>query len=80
MSEQQKKQSTQEPTKESFEVDVDALIRQKKAQIQGHTWRQRGPWLVCISCDHKHSSWLGMNKELIGIDEKGEPIVRILKR
>lgn len=62
------------------EVDVDALINKAKAEIIGHTWRQRGPWLVCTSCTYKHTYWLGMNKQLVGIDEKGKPIVRVLQR
>jgi len=79
MSEEQQQQLQNERS-ESHEIDVEALIRQAKAEIKGHTWRQRGPWLVCVSCPKKHASWLGINKELIGIDEKGEPIVRTLVR
>lgn len=79
MSDQQQEQSSKE-NQEISEVDVEALIRKAKAEITGHTWRQRGPWLVCISCSKKHASWLGLNKELTGIDEKGNPIVRPLKR
>jgi hypothetical protein len=78
MSDQQQTQSQNEA--ESIEVDVEALLQSAKAEIKGHTWRQRGPWLVCISCKTKHASWLGINKQLVGINEKGEPIVRALAR
>jgi hypothetical protein len=41
-----------------------------------HEWRQQGPYLVCKSCDLEHAQWVGMNKELIGINDKGQPILK----
>lgn len=79
MLEEQQEQSQSEKGDFS-EIDVEALIRQAKAEATGHTWRQRGPWLICISCSKKHASWLGMKKELVGINEEGKPIVRTLAR
>lgn len=79
MSEEQQT-SSQNEVHEIPDIDVEALIRQAKSEIKGHTWRQRGPWLVCVSCTKKHASWLGMNKQLVGMNEKGEPIVRPLQR
>jgi len=41
-----------------------------------HEWRQRGPYCICTSCELEHAIYLGMDKLLIGIDEKGQPIVK----
>jgi hypothetical protein len=40
-----------------------------------HTYRQQGGYLVCMSCELKHAVWIGMNKRMIGEDEKGNPIL-----
>jgi hypothetical protein len=40
-----------------------------------HEWRQRGPYLVCTSCDLEHAVYIGMDKILVGLDEKG-PILK----
>ena len=40
-----------------------------------HDWVQRGPYLVCRSCDLDHGVWIGMDKILTGIDDKG-PILK----
>ena len=41
-----------------------------------HQWRQQGPYLVCKSCELHHAVYVGMDKVLIGIDEKGKPILK----
>lgn len=41
-----------------------------------HEWRQKGPYLVCKSCELEHAIHIGMEKELIGIDKEGRPILR----
>ena len=40
-----------------------------------HTWRQRGPFLVCTSCPHEHSQWIGVDKHLTDIDKDGNPVI-----
>lgn len=40
-----------------------------------HEWRQQGYYLVCKSCDLEHAVWIGNNKILTGINDKGEPIL-----
>ena len=40
-----------------------------------HGWRQQGPYLVCKSCDITHAAFIGMGKVMVGIDEKGKPIL-----
>lgn len=41
-----------------------------------HDWRQQGPYLVCKSCDIQHAVYVGMGKELIGLDKDGKPILK----
>lgn len=47
----------------------------KKASSLQHTWRQQGPELICTSCPHPHSQWVGMDKKLTGFDSEGKPIL-----
>jgi hypothetical protein len=51
----------------------DALLAASRANVH-HTWRQRGPELVCTSCPHEHSQWIGMDKQLTGFDDNG-PVI-----
>jgi hypothetical protein len=41
-----------------------------------HTYRQQGGYLVCISCEIQHAVWIGMDKIMVGEDEKGNPILK----
>lgn len=41
-----------------------------------HDWRQRGPYIVCVSCEIEHASWIGMEKMLVGIDKESQPIFK----
>lgn len=40
-----------------------------------HEWKQMGPYCVCKSCELEHGIFIGINKHLIGIGDKGEPIL-----
>lgn len=40
-----------------------------------HEWRQRGPYLVCVSCELQHAVYIGMEKRLVGFDQ-GRPIIK----
>jgi hypothetical protein len=42
------------------------------------TWRQQGNYLVCKSCEITHASWIGPDKIMVGINEKG-PILKLRK-
>ena len=44
-----------------------------------HEWRQKGPYLVCYSCEIQHAVWIGMDKIMVGVDEKGFPILKTRK-
>lgn len=48
--------------------------------LTGHQWRQQGPYIVCKSCELVHALRIGMNKQLIGIDEEGMPILKSVER
>lgn len=41
-----------------------------------HSYRQSGPYLVCKSCEVQHAIWIGMDKIMVGVDEKGEAILK----
>ena len=64
-----------------FQLSQEELeeIRQKairEAQKKKHKWRQKGVWLVCESCKHKHGYYIGLKKIMVGEDEEGNPILR----
>lgn len=40
-----------------------------------HQWKQDGPWLRCHSCPQEHGSYIGVDRQLIGVTEKGEPVL-----
>ena len=41
-----------------------------------HQWIQQGPYLICKSCEIKHGTYIGMDKLLVGFDEKNQPILK----
>lgn len=43
-----------------------------------HEWRQQGPYLNCFSCDLQHGVYIGVKKQMIGVNAKGEPILKKL--
>lgn len=53
----------------------------EKARNTKHRIKQRGPYLVCTSCDYPHTLLhIGVNKRLTGIAKDGSPILEDLKR
>lgn len=83
MSEEQKKTESEPTVEQVFGISADRLeeIRKEakqKAINTKHTWRQKGYWLVCKSCDSHHATWI-QGKEMIGENEDGTPILRALK-
>ena len=52
----------------------------EEAKNTRHEWRMRGRGkLYCTSCAFPHSSYVPMNKILVGIDEQGLPIFTTLQ-
>ena len=41
-----------------------------------HTWRQRGYYLVCVSCELQHAVFIGKDLIMVGEDKNGEPILK----
>jgi len=41
-----------------------------------HSYRQQGPYGICKTCEIQHAIWIGMDKIIVGENEKGEPILR----
>lgn len=68
---------------QTFETVVSGLSREEYDQIRTdalekaktirHTWRQKGFWLNCKSCEHPHASFIG-KKNMVGEGEDGIPI------
>lgn len=42
---------------------------------ESHDWRQEGFFLVCRSCELPHAVFVGSKKVLMGINDKGQPIL-----
>jgi hypothetical protein len=47
--------------------------------VEKHEWRQRGPELVCVSCQSPHAHHIGINRRFMGYDGDGNIIVKIIK-
>ena len=43
---------------------------------ENHDWRQKGFFAVCKSCEIMHATYLGPNKIIVGLDEKGKPLFK----
>lgn len=41
-----------------------------------HEWVQRGPYLICKSCEIEHATWIGVGKQMIGVSSDGQPILK----
>lgn len=41
------------------------------------SFRQRGTYLVCVSCEIQHAVYIGMDKIMVGEDEEGKPIIQL---
>jgi len=68
--------STEANSDEHIDIDRSTLSPLTKPGIAGHGWRQRGPYLVCTSCPIQHSLGIGINRQLQGFDEAGNPILK----
>ena len=41
-----------------------------------HEWRQKGPFIVCKSCEIMHAVYIGTEKIMVGMDEQGKPLFK----
>lgn len=52
----------------------------EEAKNTKHEWRMKGRGkLCCLSCSFPHTSYIPMNKVLVGIDENGLPLLKTLQ-
>lgn len=61
------------------EIIEDGEILQKEYEFIPSAlckYKQRGPYLVCVSCELQHAQFIGMDKIMIGEDEHGKPILK----
>lgn len=65
-----------EDPKEPSNVSSDDLNLLPQPQLSGHAWRQQGTTLVCESCPFNHASFIPVDYQLYGINDKGEPMIR----
>ncbi len=75
--------SQQENKEEEVRGEVEELNFEKPDFVflpkDNHEWRQQGPYLCCKSCEVEHAVWIGVEKMLVGLDEKGQPILKTRK-
>lgn len=43
------------------------------AELKGHRFIQRGPWLHCESCKTGHGVYIGPKLIMVGYDSEGHP-------
>ncbi len=48
-------------------------IVKAEANLKGHRFIQRGPWLHCTSCKVEHGIYIGTEKMMVGYNEDGSP-------
>lgn len=61
------------------EVKPEGEVMQKEYEFVPAAlckWRQRGPFIVCTSCELQHALHIGMDKIMTGEDESGKPIIK----
>lgn len=62
--------------KEEFEVLNFDNPDFKFTPSGNHIWRQRGCYLVCLSCELQHAVHIGMEKRMVGVTKNGDPILK----
>jgi len=71
----------EEKIKEELEAPLEEIRDLSRPDFRydpppNHDWRQQGYYLVCHSCEIQHAVWIGPEKIMVGIDEKGAPILK----
>lgn len=52
----------------------EVLTEEKRFEAKGCQYRQRGPYIVCVSCEVQHAIYIGMDKLMVSEDSQGNPI------
>lgn len=59
------------------EEQIEEIRSEAQRKAKGyHKWVQKGNYIVCKSCDNRHAFEIGMKKLMVGVDEKGNPILK----
>jgi hypothetical protein len=69
-------------TRENKTIEVSEIVLEElrshakeKARQARHEWKQRGGWILCLSCEYRHAMRVNGHDRLMGIDEAGMPII-----
>lgn len=68
-----------EENKQEQEIHEEGEVLQKEYEFIPSAlckYKQRGPYLICVSCEIQHATFIGMDKIMVGEDNDGKPIVR----
>ena len=57
--------------KEYVEVDLSQIPKIER----NHKWYQKGYWIFCDACENPHSSFIGRDSLLVGM-ENGKPVFK----
>lgn len=57
----------------TVDIPIDPELS-KKIELRGHRWKQQGPHIICKSCDMRHAYYIGIDKQLVGINKEGYPL------
>lgn len=69
-------EENEEPIQETLDFNSPSFTFVPK---ETHEWRQKGYYLVCVSCELQHAVFIGPDKIMVGVDEKGSPIIKSRK-
>lgn len=61
------------------EVQDDGEVLRKEYEFTPHAlckYKQRGPYLVCTSCELQHAVFIGIENMMVGEDANGKPIIK----
>lgn len=75
MNQMKKKEESQEEDKPLVEEKVEFHQLSSPTVGKKHDWIQKGPDLICTSCESAHGIRIGVNKRLKGFDENGQMII-----
>ncbi len=77
----EEKTEEKKEVKETQEKELEEILNFDKPDFvfspKGrHEWRQRGYYLVCVSCEIQHAIWIGPDKIMVGEDKEGKPLLK----
>jgi hypothetical protein len=65
-----------ETTEEEIEDAGEVLEKTYEFTSANCRYKQRGIYLVCMSCELQHAEYIGINRIMVGEDERGRPILK----